>query len=755
MVQVFGTRHLSPAGAWHVRAFLDRVKPTLVQIEGLSDANELIEHICDRRTRPPVAILAYTQAVPIRTIVYPLARYSPEYQAMAWALEHDVEVELIDLPSDIFLGLLVREHDAEPETTADDPPRKSTYDAIAERFGEPSYTSYWERHFEHNLADDSYRSAALELGRGLRELEAGKPRDFAENLVREAFMRRQVERAIARGHAPDKIAVLVGAFHAPVIDTALPAMTDAELEKLPRAETKLTLMPYSYFRLSSQSGYGAGNHAPAYFEMLWDAMQAGEMDHLAANYLSQIVRRLRKGGTSRSTAEVIEGVRLARTLSALHSGQAPTLLDLQDAARTLIGHGQASVIGDARARVEVGTEIGELPPGVSQTSIQLDFAEQLRRLKLEKYKTTVKAELALDLRENRRAKSEDAAFLDLNRSFFLHRLAVLNVSFAKPVRLDDRGASYKEMWQLQWTPESEIELVEAVLLGETVDLAASYAFKQRLESCGNAADAARIVRQACDCGMPKTADAARATVQALAATTSDFVTIAEAAAELARVIRYGDVRQFDREPLMPLVSELFVQGVLALPQAAKCDNQSAGGVRDALSDLDRVAVENDELVDEELYLSELSALSAADDLNPLLSGYACALLLERNLIDTAELSREVSRRLSPGIDADLGAGWFEGLASRNRYVLLSRLGLWQRLADYVASLDGEEFRRALVFLRRAFGSFSIPEKRTITENLAECWGVGKDELSQELERPLTEAEETKLEELGDFDFDDL
>lgn len=574
MVQVFGTRHLSPAGAWHVRAFLDRVKPTLVQIEGLSDANELIEHICDRRTRPPVAILAYTQAVPIRTIVYPLARYSPEYQAMAWALEHDVEVELIDLPSDIFLGLLVREHDAEPETTADDPPRKSTYDAIAERFGEPSYTSYWERHFEHNLADDSYRSAALELGRGLRELEAGKPRDFAENLVREAFMRRQVEKAIKRGHAPDKIAVLVGAFHAPVIDTALPAMTDAELEKLPRAETKLTLMPYSYFRLSSQSGYGAGNHAPAYFEMLWDAMQAGEMDHLAANYLSQIVRRLRKGGTSRSTAEVIEGVRLARTLSALHSGQAPTLLDLQDAARTLIGHGQASVIGDARARVEVGTEIGELPPGVSQTSIQLDFAEQLRRLKLEKYKTTVKAELALDLRENRRAKSEDAAFLDLNRSFFLHRLAVLNVSFAKPVRLDDRGASYKEMWQLQWTPESEIELVEAVLLGETVDLAASYAFKQRLESCGNAADAARIVRQACDCGMPKTADAARATVQALAATTSDFVTIAEAAAELARVIRYGDVRQFDREPLMPLVSELFVQGVLALPQAAKCDNQS-------------------------------------------------------------------------------------------------------------------------------------------------------------------------------------
>src|SRR5439155_363240 len=55
--------------------------------------------------RPPIAILAYTDAVPVRTLVYPVARYSPEYQAMVWADENDVRVEFIDLPSDIFLGL--------------------------------------------------------------------------------------------------------------------------------------------------------------------------------------------------------------------------------------------------------------------------------------------------------------------------------------------------------------------------------------------------------------------------------------------------------------------------------------------------------------------------------------------------------------------------------------------------------------------------------------------------------------------------
>ena len=60
-----------------------------------------------------------------------------------------------------------------------------------------------------------------------------------------------------------------------------------------------------------------------------------------------------------------------------------------------------------------------------------------------------------------------------------------------------------------------------------------------------------------------------------------------------------------------------------------------------------------------------------------------------------DLAREVSRRLSPGIPADLGAGWFEGLAKRNRYALLARQPLWEELAAYVRSLDAEQFKRAL------------------------------------------------------------
>lgn len=789
-VRVFGVRHLSPSGAWHLRRFLDEVKPDAVLIEGLADADELIGDITRKDTAPPIAILAYTEDLPVRTLVYPIARYSPEYQALKWAKENKAEAAFIDLPSDVFLALEAETHleavplpddddaeqkeeavpDAEPEdedeedATFDDaeqgPPaalshRASLYERYAEQAGETDYETYWERSFEHNRSDHSYRLAAIEFGQGLRELDEPTALSAAENLVREAFMRRRIQETIDAGVKPETIVAVVGAYHASALGSALEPMSDAELASLKRRASKLTLMPYSYFKLSSQSGYGAGNHAPAYFELMWDALQEDALPDLSGLYLSRVARHMREAGTHRSTAEVIEGVRLARTMSALKGGQAPTLADLQDAATTLLGHGERSAVATSLAHVEVGTAIGRLPKGVSKTSIQDDFERELSRLKLEKYRTTVKQELGLDLRENRRVKTEEAAFLDLHRSSFFHRLRVLEIDFAKKQQVRQDAATWAERWHVQWSPECEIQLVEAVLLGETVELAAGYKFRTRLEKCASVADAAAMVRDACECGMLPAMEAARVRLQELAAESSAFTAVAHAANQLGMIVRYGDVRRFDPAPLLPLIDDLFVQGALALPAAANCDNDAAKQALVAMDELNKVNLEYHERVDEALWIAQLQALADADDRNPLLSGYACAILLERGLMENDALLREMSRRLSPGIEADLGAGWFEGLSKRNRYALLARQPLWEQLAEYVNALDDEEFRRAIVFLRRAFGGFSPQEKRHIAENLGEHWGAGADATSELLNQPLSEAEEQTLEELNEFDFDDL
>lgn len=781
-INVFGVRHLSPAGAWHLRRYLNEKKPDLVLIEGLSDANELIPHVTRKGTRPPIALLAYTDTLPVRTLIYPLARYSPEFQAMRWADEHDAAAEFIDLPSDVFLALQdieaeLRENlrkklpetpvePAAPATPGDETPPDATpapppelpisvYEQYARRAGESDYETYWERNFEHNIEDDSYRLAAFEFGQSLRELEQPAPRWRAENLVREAFMRRKIEAAIKRGYKPQKIVAVVGAFHAPVLTGDFPAMTDDEFASLRKRSSKFTLMPYSYFKLSSQSGYGAGNQAPAYYELLWEALERDDLAGLPSRYLSLVARNLREAGTHRSTAEVIEGVRLANALSALKDGMAPTLVDLRDSAITLIGHGELATVKDAIARVEVGTAIGELPKGVSRTSIQADFEREMSRLKLEKYKTTVRQELSLDLRENRQAKSEESAFLDLNRSSFFHRLRVLGVGFVAPLRTSQQSSNWAERWALQWSPESEIQLIEAVLLGETVELATGYKFKTILESCESIDKAADVVHDACQCGMMASMDAARQRLQELSATSSDMIQIAHAAHVLGLIVRYGDVRKFDPSPLLPLVEELFVHGALALQGAAGCDNETAVKMFVAIDEMNQLALEHSDRVDESLWTDRLRRLSDADDRNPLLSGFACAILLERGLLANDELIREVSRRLSPGVPADLGAGWFEGLSRRNRYALLARQVLWEMLADYIASLEEDHFRRSLVFLRRAFGGFSAREKRQIAENLGQHWGVSDDAASDALEQELSETEEKTLKDLNEMNFDDL
>ncbi|MDR6550596.1 DUF5682 family protein [Paenibacillus qinlingensis] len=768
---VFGIRHLSPTGAFHLLAFLDEVKPTAVLVEGPSDASSLIAELTSHGVVPPIAILAYTDQLPVRTLLYPYASYSPEYQAFQWASQNGAQAAFIDLPTEHALALYEqrkpRSSSAAGEISqADDDfqtyvqGQRRLYEQLAELSDEPDYEAYWERHFEHNLQKDAYRHGIYQFSAQMRELTSQQewqfaPQEAAYNEIREAYMRRKIQDTIEAGHAPEKIVVVTGAHHASALDFRFPRMTDEQLKGLPKTRTKLTLMPYSFYKLSTHSGYGAGNQAPAYFELLWQCLQKGDLNRLPSLYFSQVAAYLREHGTYRSTASLIESVRLAEALAALHDGTQPTWKDLRDAAIVCLGHGELSTIVEALTRTDVGTAIGRLPEGVSQTPIQDDLNRELKRLKLEKYKSTVASSLELDLRENRRVKSEEAAFLDLKRSVLLHRLELLGINFAKKESVHQDSASWAENWVLQWTPEAEIQAVESTLKGETIELAAAFVLKERLDICVDIADASRIIRAACDCALTALMEQAQSALQGLAVDAGNFEQIAGAAYELSVLIRYGSLRRIDTATLVPLLQQLFLRGTLLLVDSAGCNDDAAQGMVRAIQSLHTIARDHFESVDDGLWLSQLQELASRDDRNAKLSGFAFAILLERNEISNERVATEVSRRLSPGIPVDLGAGWFEGMSMRNRYALLSRISLWQQLDLYIGSLDKAAFRRSLVFLRRAFGSFEPREKASVAEMMGDIWGVGADQGGAALQQPLSEEEKEKLDELGDFDFGDL
>lgn len=746
---IFGIRHLSPAGAWHLTRFLEEKRPKLVLIEAPSDLEDQIDNITRPETQTPIAILAYTKEAPVRTILYPFAEYSPEYQAICWCKEQGVACRFMDLPSEVFLALPqggIRENEGEEG-------RMSVYELLDKQAGEDGHDTFWERTLEHAESTEAYHEGANTFGENIREMSKGQERDWPEILVREAYMRRKIQLAIADGYAPEEIVVVTGAYHvAGLLDSEAKAMTDAELKSLPKVEAKHTLMPYSDYRLSTRSGYGAGNRAPAYYALLWEAMQREDWAYVAESYLSQIAGFQRQSGNPVSSAEVIEGVRLANSLAVLRGSKYPALRDLRDAAVTCLGKGSFPTIALATADTEIGTRIGALPEGVSNTSIQEDFYRKLRELKLEKYRDIVAQDLSLDLRENRNVSTAKAAFLDLNRSFFLHQLRVLGVSFGRQEATKQDNATWAESWLVRWTPEAEIELVEAALKGDTVMLAASFVMKERVENAVSISEIALVIEDAFECGMAKAVQYATAGLQALAVDAASPMELAKTAQRLSVVLQYGSIRQLDASPLEPILQQIFYRACLILPGECVCNDDASKEMVEAIDQLN-AAVLVHEFLDTEEWVKALTEIADRDDLNTKLSGYAMAILLERSRMDNERLKVEVSRRLSKGVPAELGAGWFEGLAMKNRYALIARLSLWESLDNYLDTLDEEEFKRALVFLRRAFADFSAMEKDEIAENLGEIWGLNGQQVSEVVNGNLGEAEQQVIESLNDFDFD--
>ena len=91
-VHLLGIRHHGPGSARSVLTMLDEVQPDVVLVELPADVEPVLRWIGDAGLRPPVAVLGYVVAEPARAAFAPLASFSPEWQAIAWANANDVPV---------------------------------------------------------------------------------------------------------------------------------------------------------------------------------------------------------------------------------------------------------------------------------------------------------------------------------------------------------------------------------------------------------------------------------------------------------------------------------------------------------------------------------------------------------------------------------------------------------------------------------------------------------------------------------------
>jgi hypothetical protein len=764
--RVYGIRHHGPGSARAVVQELERQPPEVLLVEGPPEADELVRWVADGGLEPPVALLGYSADDPRRAAFWPFAVFSPEWQAIRWAVEHGVPVRFFDLPFAYRLGGRVRparakapepsEAGPEPSEAGPEPsevgpeasePRETSeppdadadrpldvdpasveklrpLDPIAELAGAAGYDDperWWEDVVEHRGMPAF--EAIAEAMTAIRDGSAEDPDD----LVREAYMR-TVLREVRKSH--DDIAVVCGAWHVPALARKVAVKDDAALLKGRRkGKVAFTWVPWTYGRLASWSGYGAGVRSPGWYHHLFTSA-----DEVVPRWLVDAARVLRAEGVPTSSAHVIEATRLAEALATLRGRPLAGLAEVTEAAEAVMCDGEPLRVELINSKLVVGERLGGVPEEMPGVPLAKDLAAQQRSVKLKP--EALDRALDLDLRKDN----------DLRRSRLLHRLQTIDVPWGEPAAARRGTGTFREEWRLRWQPEFAVRLVEGSMYGTTVAAAATAKVVRAADEAETLADVTALVETCLLADLTDAYPLVLAALDARAALDADVNHLMAAIPALARTLRYGDVRRTDVAGLAAVTTSLLGRVNAGLPSAVgSLSDEAAKILRDRLDGVhSAVGLLEDEQL-RERWLATLSSLAGRADLHGLLAGRLTRLLLDAGRLDAAEARRRLRLPLTVGTPPARAAAWVEGFLSGGGLLLVHDEALLRLLDDWLADIPDAAFDDVLPLLRRTFGAFEAGERRAIGERIAgkrsdgDSGGLGFDPARADLVLPTLNA----------------
>lgn len=706
-VTVLGIRHHGPGSARSVGAALDDLQPDVVVIEGPPELDGLIDLARSSDLVPPVAALAYVPDEPGRASFYPLAAFSPEWVALRWAIGHGATVRFADLPAANALAPAPSTPDGEPEqgellllpepAEADRSYRKDPISRLASLAGQEDAEVWWEDQVEHRDGGLDVFAAVGEAMAALRAADDAAGVIDEETLRREAAMR-QVLRAVIKDGA-EHVAVVCGAWHAPVLhpDTFPTLASDrARLKGLAKVKVAVTWIPWTNARLAFRSGYGAGVTSPG-----WYQHRFAEQDRPLERWLVAVTRALRGQRLEVSSASTIEAVRLAETLAALRGRPAPGLAETDDAARAVLTFGSGVPLALVRDELIVGDDRGRVPDATPTVPIARDLTRTIKRLRLKV--SAMETIVSLDLRTPSH----------LERSTLFHRLLLLSVPWALPGDAGRSLGTFKEAWTTTWQPETDLAVIEAARLGNTVASAATVAAIDATEKADLPA-LASLVEATLYAELPEARRHAVAALDARAAAGADLTVLMGAVEPLARVCRYGDVRNTDTAAVADVLDALVVRIAVGLPGAGTdVADDLAAALLAGLDAVQRGVALLGHPDSTRVWNEGLAGLAAHDRIHGVLAGRATRILLDGGLRSPADVEATIGVVLHPAADITRGAHWLEGFLAGDDTVLLHDLTLLRIVDTWLQRIPAETFDAVLPLLRRSFGGFAPTSRRQI------------------------------------------
>ncbi|PBQ32676.1 hypothetical protein CNR22_13135 [Sphingobacteriaceae bacterium] len=697
-IHLLGIRHHGPGSAKNVKLYLEKIRPDIILLEGPPEAEAILHWAGHKEMKPPVAILAYVPNNLQQALFYPFAEFSPEWQAILYALENKIPLRFMDLP--VAHKLAIQGNSVEQEIESEAPGEmvqnnKDPFLYLAEIAGYTDAEKWWENNFEYRENNNAVFDAVSEAVCNLREQLKDEP-GFIEK-CREAWMRKMLKQAEKEMY--NDIAVICGAWHVPALKNIPKDKEDTNLLKnLPKVKVECTWVPWTYSRLSFTSGYGAGINSPGWYHHIWKTKK-----DISIKWLTKVARLFRKNQIDISSAHIIETVRLAETLSSLRGLAVPGLEELNEATNSVMCMGDAILLSIIHKELIVSPRLGYVPIDAPKTPLQVDIEKTQKQLRLPL--TEDEKEIALDLREER----------DLEKSIFLHRLALMGIKWGVKKSVSGKG-TFKEAWVLHWDPAFAIDIIDKALWGNSVEEAGNNFLSAKATAENSLQTISVLLSDTLLSNLPQATETLLKRIHALAAASGDVIQLIEALPPLVNALRYGNVRRMDNAVLSQIVESMITRISISLPGACQAvDEDAAQHLLDLFFQLNDsiTLLQNEDQLKQ--WQETLVIISENKNTATLLAGYATRLLYDFKLLAGEKLQTLFTNALSSVNAYAHTAAWLEGFLKGSGTILLIDENLWLLVETWVKQLSEQHFIEVLPLMRRTFSQFSSPERRKLGE----------------------------------------
>jgi hypothetical protein len=554
---------------------------------------------------------------------------------------------------------------------------------------------------------------------------------------------------VAEGVPAREVAVVVGAAHAAAF-AALDVDPDREALLAATVPTAVTMIPYSFTRLAEQSGYGAGNRAPRYYQRAHDAQV--DFRRATLEVLCEFSEHLRLRGFGVSLADTIEAYRLAVTLSDLRGKSNPGLDEVREASIATLCRGDATHVDGFLWATVVGHAVGKVAARIGRNSLQQEFWREVEHRRLPR--TDEAAQFTLRLNDP----------VQVETSVLLHRLRIAEVPYAGFQGTRGAGAGgtqdaeeagghaalarVREVWEAQWTPSTDVALVERIVDGDSLQQVCERRLATRLDAATSTGATADVLMEAVVTGAPQVMARALTACDRLAATDDDLPSLARACRALSGLASYGSSRSgtgLGDEVLTSLCARTFERAVLRARPACTGTEEAVAPAREALKTLHELAM-SQRLVDGESWFLAARELVDSSVVHPSCAGLASGLLYLGQRLSDAEVARVVAQRLSYLAEPQAAADFLAGFLEVNALVLVRSRPVVQALDAFLLGIEAGRFKDTLPTLRRAFAPLGATERRYLLENLLALRKVS--EHAREAQAIIAEKDKDTLKALG-------